>query len=391
MIEQRKLHTELNNKSMRKRPIVSLLGRTGVKFVLLCTVLCGVGFYPGSLVAETIRFPYRNLSLQDVVNQAASGDTILVGPGTHHLYYDTLVVITEFLVLKSSHGPRETVLMGRGDGPVVSFQQGSKAVLEGFTVTSVVNDRNPDLKGGGIYCAPESAPTIKNNVITGNEAVFGGGVYCDTLSAPRIENNEITGNSAKVTGGGIYSARSAAVIRNNRLTNNTAANSGGAIGSMRDTARVYNNIIWKNRAEFGGGISCDRAATIIANNTVVQNSADYGGGIVVDKGSVRLTNLILWQNTKDDLYVQHIGPSARPSNSLIGDGSYRGVNGNISSDPQFEDLEQGDFQLRSGSPCIDGGSIDPFHEDVDGSVNDMGVYGGPGASLQHSQTLSDKE
>lgn len=332
--------------------------------------------------AATLRFPMGNLSLQDVVNKASPGDTIVVAPGSYQLYYDKLTLINESLTLKSSHGPQQTFLVGRGDGPVVSFEAGSKVILDGFTVTSIVSDRLVDLKGGGIYCAPESAPVIINNIITGNEAIFGGGIYCDTLSAPRIENNEIVRNNSKVSGGGIFSFRSSAVISNNRLTDNSATTSGGAIGSNRDNSVIRNNILWQNQAGFGGGISCDRSASIISNNTVVGNRAEFGGGVVIDKGSVRLTNLILWHNTQDDLYLKQVGPSARPAHSLIGDGSFRGINGNISTDPQFVDADDGNFHLRPGSPAIDTGSKDPFYEDVDGSFNDMGAYGGPGLLLK---------
>ncbi len=339
---------------------------------------CALGFSPVLSVAATLHFPRGNLSLQDVVSTAAYGDTILVAPGEYQFFYDHLVIINESLVIKSSHGPQQTVLLGRGDGPVVSFKRGSKAVLDGFTITSASgSDRVTDLKGGGIYCAPESAPVIINNIITGNEAVFGGGIYCDTLSAPTIGNNSIINNSATVTGGGIFLFRSSAVIKNNRFISNKAVNSGGAIGSNRGTSRISNNIIWKNRAGFGGGISCDRSASIVTNNTIVQNTADYGGGIVVDKGSVRLANLILYQNRLGDLYFKQVGSAGHPSFSLISDGEFRGINGNFSKDPLFADVKKGDFYLQSESPCIDAGSQDSFYEDVDGSYNDMGAYGGP--------------
>jgi len=216
------------------------------------------GLLPTTLLADTLYFPQGNLSLQDAVSTAAPGDTIIVAPGTYQFFYENLVILNESLIMKSSHGPQQTILLGRGKGPVVRFGSGSKAVLDGFTVTSVHNSRVVDLNGGGIYCAPESAPVIINNIITENEAVFGGGIYCDTLSAPTIDNNYITKNNARVTGGGIFSFRSSAIISNNRFIDNEAANSGGAIGSNRDSSRMNNNIIWKNRAGFGGGISCDR-------------------------------------------------------------------------------------------------------------------------------------
>lgn len=349
-------------------------------FVGVLLLLFGVS--PATLLAATLYYPQGNLSLQDVVSEAESGDTIIVAPGTYHFFFENLRIVHEFLILKSFAGPSQTILQGTGKGPVVSFATGSKAVLDGFTLSSTKSSPlGHDLNGGGIYCAPESAPVIKNNVIKDNEAIFGAGIYCDKLSAPVIEGNHIWGNSARVAGGGIFSLRSSALITSNRFANNEAGNSGGAIAALRDTSRIYNNIIWKNRAGFGGGISCDRAATIISNNTIVENIADRGGGIVVDKGSVRLTNMIFWHNKVDDLFLKQVGPSARPSHSLIGDGTFRGMNGNIAEDPLFVNLKEGDFHLSAESPCVDAGDYDPYYEDIDGSVNDMGAYGGPDGIL----------
>ncbi len=335
--------------------------------------------------ARTLYFPHGSLTLQDTVNQAESGDTIIVAPGVYQFDFDNLTIVKEFLILKSSHGPEKTFLVGRGPGAVVNFEHRTRAVLDGFTITSKPGPSPIDLKGGAVFCAAESSPVITNNIITGNRAVFGGGIYCDTGSAPLIDSNRITANQATVTGGGVFSYRSSAIISNNLFTGNSAENSGGAVGSNRDRARINNNVLYRNRAGFGGGISCDRAATIIANNTIVANSADYGGGIAVEKGEVRLTNLILWQNSVNDIYLKQTGPAARPAFSLIGDNSFRGINGNITGDPLFRDPAGGDFHLQPDSPAVNSGSQDPFYLDVDGSYNDMGAYGGPHLSPREAR------
>ena len=43
----------------------------------------------------------------------------------------------------------------------------------------------------------------------------------------------------------------------------------------------------------------------------------------------------------------------------------------------FVDAENGDYRLQPGSPCIDAGNPAAVYNDVDGSRNDMGAYGGP--------------
>jgi len=340
-------------------------------------------FVPFSSVApsraETLAFPQGNLPLQDLINRAASGDTILVAPGTYNFSYESLTVIKEALTLKSVAGAEQTIFVGRGEAPLIRVERGSHCILDGFTLTTVGRARRHDLKGGAIYCAPESAPVLRNNIIVDNRAAFGAGVYCDTLSAPIIEKNIFRGNRAGVNGGGVLAFRAYAIIRGNRFVANRAGTSGGGLAGERDSSRVQNNVFWKNRAAFGGGMSADRASSTIFNNTLVLNEAQYGGGILVAKGSVRLTNLILWHNTGGDLYLKLVGPAARPLNSLLSDGSFRGINGTISSDPLFVDLKNGDFHLRPKSPCLHAGHRDPFFMNTDGSFNTMGAYGGPGA------------
>ena len=61
-----------------------------------------------------------------------------------------------------------------------------------------------------------------------------------------------------------------------------------------------------------------------------------------------------------------------------------GLNGNISAAPLFVDvtddgdLSNDDWGFASGSPCIDAGDPASAHDDVDGTTNDQGAWGGPG-------------
>ena len=47
--------------------------------------------------------------------------------------------------------------------------------------------------------------------------------------------------------------------------------------------------------------------------------------------------------------------------------------GNIEEDPLFSV----NFYLKSASPCRDAGDPDSQYDDLDGTRNDMGIYGGP--------------
>jgi hypothetical protein len=284
-----------------------------------------------------------------------------------------------------SSRPGDTIIV------VISVLEGSRAVIDGFTITSVkdMDIDTPVVRGGGIYCAPSSSPVIINNIITRNNAVYGGAIYCDRSSSPAIINNIISQNRATGNGGGIYSFWAAPNINRNRLVENEAARSGGGIYSYRDSARIPNNIIWKNKAKLGGGISSDRSNASVINATITENMAIYGGGIFVDRGSVRMINLILWQN-EGDFYFKQLSKNSRPDHSNIGDGDFRGLNGNISADPLFADPENGDFRLQPDSPSINSGNPELMYYDNDGSRNDMGAYGGPEGPDMSGELSDDK-
>lgn len=51
---------------------------------------------------------------------------------------------------------------------------------------------------------------------------------------------------------------------------------------------------------------------------------------------------------------------------------------NFSDDPQFVDAARGDFTLDAGfSPAVDAGNPLSGYDDVDGTINDVGAFGGP--------------
>jgi len=346
--------------------------RTGSFFFSIIFVLV----LANNALADTLQVPNHYLTIQDAIYASNPGDTILVASGTYRLYSGNINIVKECITLKSGYGPKKTIIEGIGNGSVITFVENSRSVIDGFTITTIKDADAEAFKGAGVYCAPSSSPIIINNIITGNNAVFGGGIYCAHLSSPTVMNNVISKNSALKFGGGIFSQRASPNIANNRVVENEASSSGGGVFCDRDSARVTNNIIWKNKAKSGGGISCDRSSCTIVNNTITKNVATYGGGIFFSGGSMRIINNILWEN-KDDLYSGWFSPASRPDHSDVGDGDFRGVNGNISADPLFLDPENGNFHLRTDSPCIDAGNLNQIYDDPDGSINDMGAYGGP--------------
>jgi hypothetical protein len=293
-----------------------------------------------------LHVPEMYETIQDAIDIAFDGNTILVAPGTYHENIDFL---GKAITVKSTDGPEVTIIDGDQNHNVVTFNSDETAnsVLDGFTISN-----GSDYDGGGINCYG-SSPVILGNIITQNGAFFGGGISCTEDSLPVIKNNIITNNTAIDSGGGIFSAHSWPIITNNVITNNSADETGGGI--------CYYTY-------YGDPIS-------ITNNIIINNIAgSYGGGIYSWGPSPTITFCNVWNNTPDNYYA------CDPDSSCIED------------DPQFiEHPICGPYYLDESSPCIDTGNPSPEYNDIEDpnnpgfalppgqntTRNDMGCYGGP--------------
>ena len=184
-------------------------------------IIMAILFLPSLGITATIHVPKDYATLQGGIDAADYGDTVLVSPGT---YQENIIFKGKGIKLKSSQGPRITVIDGNQFTHVVMFNQneGPDAVIEGFTITN--GDHS---KGAGIYCKDSASPSIIGNVITGNKAGEGGGIFC-IHADPIIMGNTITMNTA-TSGGGIYCDNCEPVILNNVIANNATTGSGGGI------------------------------------------------------------------------------------------------------------------------------------------------------------------
>jgi len=260
--------------------------------VLLC--LAAIAF------PSTICVPDDYTMIQDAIDAATDGDTIVVRRGT---YFENIEIRDKYIVVKSARGPEVTIIDGMQSMSVVKFdgQQASAPILEGFTLTN-----GSASKGGGIYCHKSSCPEIINNIIACNHADSGAGIYCKD-SSPTISHNVISGNVANKDGGGIYCYKKYAnpTIINNTVYGNTAGDEGGGIECHDASPEIVNTIVWHNLAPVGPEIHISRCG---APNVTF---CDVRGG-------------------------------------------YSGT-GNIDADPLFVAAADGDFHILYTSPCRNAG------------------------------------
>jgi len=161
---------------------------------------------------------------------------------------------------------------------------GDRALVENNVIIdniAGINDihRTRSSNGGGISCAYEARPIIRNNIIAGNRAKGlsdAGGIYCEYFSYPTIVGNWIVGNICDDDGGGIYTMRlGEPILGNNIIAGNFSMN--GGVGGIRlskeGRACIINNLIVYNQS--GGGVRCVDSYMKLEDNIIMRNK---GGG-----------------------------------------------------------------------------------------------------------------
>ncbi|MFH0762240.1 MAG: T9SS type A sorting domain-containing protein [Bacteroidota bacterium] len=354
-----------------------------LSFLLFCS----------SAFSQVIRVPEDQATIQAGINAANNGDTVLVSPGT---YFENINLKGKNIVLGSHFiTTGDLTLIGstviNGSNPVhadtascilIINREDSTCVVAGFTITGGKGTRWEDehgrgnwyTEGGGILIQ-YSAPTIRNNIIIGNEAIKkgtrivsagGGAIRCGDGN-PHILNNMIISNKG-LYGGGIVLNYSGAVIRNNIIAKNSGGQDFGGGG------------IWFN----GNGTK----PKYIENNTIIQNSSTSTGGGVEGyaNGTANFVNNIIYGNSAQTGPQIHGSPKVTYCDVQ---GGFTGT-GNFDDNPRFTDAL---YMLPDNSHCIDAGNPDARYNDAEdiqnagqakypskGTVrNDMGAYGGPGA------------
>ncbi|MCK4677527.1 MAG: T9SS type A sorting domain-containing protein [Bacteroidales bacterium] len=222
------------------------------------------------------------------------------------------------------------------------------------------NIENPS---GGAIALDASSPLIRNSKFINNESYWGGAIFCCNGSHPLIENNVFANNTATLNAGAILCAvESDPIIDHNLFYGNTSLVYSGAIEvSYNCSTQIINNTIANNHASNGGGsflISND--CNVLVKNTILWGNTADGGG----------NQVYIYDNTNVlDFYYCDIEGGEEEFGGVPFLGEYED---NIDYDPEFEDIEVGDYHLTEDSPCIDAG--DPEMFDPDGTISDIGAF-----------------
>lgn len=407
-----------------------------------------------NLYSDTINVPADYPTIQQAVDAAAYGDTVLVAPGT---YVENIVVLGKSLTIESAEGASKTVIDGGNPvnpdmGSVVAFTQGSDSILRGFTLTNgtgyyysyhrygggvfVENSfaeidqnnicHNSGDLGGGIWCKEGTVVIIHNRIHDNSLGAYGqgGGICCHENAVFNIINNEISYNSTVGgAGGGVKVSSASGAINGNVIHHNVTGTSGGGIYCWAYDIAVSNNIIHDNDVVGttvadgrGGGIFFYKTHIVFVNNTLFNNTAHgpnnsegRGGGLCCKNSTGDMVNSVFWSNNADIADEVFVGETYLPSTVNIEYCNVDGVqaevyadpgssciwgSGMISSDPLFMNFSEQDFHISFLSPCRGSGDnsivTDPFDFEGDPRIYQGTVDIGADEFYTHLYVTGDK-
>jgi hypothetical protein len=192
--------------------------------------------------------------------------------------------------------------------------------------------RNSYSQGHLMILTSVSADTIRNNILLFNEqATYRPGISVDGCTAPVVCNN-LFANFSWWT---------------------------GAIRFTNGTNSILSNNIFLH-CEFGTRFG---GAGLIVNNIYMNNTT----GLSVDVGSdPSISNNCFFSNTDN---------GTTGADSILSDPDFLDYSASDTYTDESYDNDGYDFHLQGSSPCIDAG-YDPIeYNDLDGSQNDLGIYG----------------
>jgi predicted outer membrane repeat protein len=334
----------------------------------------------GDVGNPVIQVPGECLTIQMGIEEAPVGGQVLVAPGT---YNENITFNGNPVEVIADEGPEVTIIDGGGIDSVVTFELGEAAdtLFEGFTVQN-----GNAVYGGGLH-VNGSSPTVSNVVVQNNVAtVQGGGIY--VYDGDFALNNAIVGQNQGSQGGGVAVIGGIIQITNSILLENNGAY-GGAVYVDASDAWFTNLTIAANLSLWGGGTYTVNQGTSTFENTVLAyNNASYGGATYNDGSALWMLNTVIMYNVSEDGAIRTDNGGAtdfayncwwnNDPDHTYGVANPVGANGNIEAEPDFafvaSHAQSWDLHLDVTSVLVDAG--DPVRTDEDGSVSDIGIYGG---------------
>ena len=379
-------------------------------------------------------------NIQEAVNSAADGDTIMLHPGTYKgTGNNNIRIKNKSLTITTSSSAGNTIIDAEDQTNTRIFyidqddtdpNQAVHVTLEGLILTGTTYQ-------AVLFQGDQALPqlTMQYCNINNNSSNYrSAGIAIRNTGKVEIIGCGIESNTAAIKGAGIYAENCLvlnvikSVIRNNKCT---ASNSlGGGIYMINSNAYFYQSFIYGNSSgQDGGAAYIDSSYTeisfldcAISGNSTSQTDKIYTGGIFTEDvtnakfhncvfygnrnyglecrsgggtSAAEIKNSIFWANQTGQLLIDS-SVDAEVTYCFIEDGYESGEN-IFTEDPDFKsygswtdntwydpyDSGSTPWHLNFTSPCIDSGDPDflplsPESEDINGDNRFLGKTIDPG-------------
>lgn len=318
---------------------------------------------------QIIHVPMDQPTIQDGIDVAINGDTVLVHPGVYSeqiVFNGTNIIVGSLYIITDSLSYIDSTIIeynGSSSSYVVNLGSG---LNETFCIAGFTIDAGSQTNAIHVYA---SSPVILQNKILARN---NWGIRCDNSATPTIKNNRIESTNANIGFCAIRSVNSAPIIIGNTLQgpqwgssvfgieclespgisiiNNYIFDFYMGIKPSGDQTKIIGNLI--DNCQFG--LHTYDSDMLLINNTVVncQNM-----GIDAGYGVSEIVNCIIYDNQTNlcqwsDVSVKNSCiPGGLPANATD-------LGGNIYIDPIFNNPEVGDYSLKEYSPCVEAGVND---------------------------------
>ena len=254
-------------------------------------------FLGGLTTADTINVPGDYASIGQAIDNAQTGDVVLVAAG---LYQENQVAtfnegsgVTLSGETNKDGTPAVTFLLPTNNDRTIHVASNADgAIIENINFEG--NGNSTTASGSSIYVNQADGTTIHNCVFRDNMS-DGGAVHVDqsinvTISECTFENNQSTSHSGAL----LINTHSSAQISECTFTNNFAADVGGVCRLYNYHGVEFSDCVMTGNVAYqrGGAIyatsnQTNHSTNVVLNNTIISgNTANYGGGIYLVYGSV---------------------------------------------------------------------------------------------------------